>query len=95
MSHDVVDRVLKSPRLPSLPTIAINVITLAKEDTVNIELIANKIRHDPTLSTKILKAVNSSFYGQNSVSTISQALVVLVLNSVKTLALGFTLVNNI
>lgn len=51
---------------------------------------------DPALSSKILKTVNSSFYGQAySISTISHALVVLGLNSVKTLALGFSLVNNL
>ncbi|MFW6060953.1 MAG: diguanylate cyclase, partial [Phycisphaeraceae bacterium] len=46
--------------------------------------------------TKILKTVNSSFYGQaHAVSSVSHALVVLGLNSVKTLALGFSLVNNL
>jgi len=96
MNQELLDRVLKSPRLPSLPTIAIEVIDLVRQQDVNIKQIANTIQLDPALSSKILKTVNSSFYGQAyQVSTISHALVVLGLNSVKTLALGFSLVANL
>jgi len=96
MNQALLDRVLKSPRLPSLPTIAIEVIDLVQQQDVNIKQIANTISHDPALSSKILKTVNSSFYGQaHSVATISHALVILGLNSVKTLALGFSLVGNL
>ena len=96
MSNPLLDRVLQSPRLPSLPSIAIEVIDLVQQQDVNIKQIAHTIQHDPALSTKILKTVNSSFYGQShSISTISHALVILGLNSVKTLALGFSLVANL
>jgi diguanylate cyclase (GGDEF)-like protein len=91
-----MDRVLQSPRLPSLPTIALEVIDLVQRRDVDIKQIANTISHDPALTSKILKTVNSSFYGQaQSIGTISHALVVLGLNSIKTLALGFTLVGNL
>jgi len=96
MSDQILQRVLQSPRLPSLPTIAIEVIDLVQQRDVNIKQIARTIQHDPALAGKILKTVNSSFYGQaHSVSTVSNALVVLGLNSVKTLALGFSLVGNL
>jgi len=96
MNDGLMDKVLKSPRLPSLPTIALEVIELVQQRDVNIKQIASTIQHDPALSSKILKTVNSSFYGQaHTVSTISHALVVLGLNSVKTLALGFSLVGNL
>ncbi|MCE9589919.1 MAG: GGDEF domain-containing protein [Planctomycetes bacterium] len=96
MNQQLLDRVLKSPRLPSLPAIAIEVIDLVQQKDVNIKQIAHTISHDPALSSKILKTVNSSFYGQaHSIATISHALVVLGLNSVKTLALGFSLVPNL
>ena len=96
MNQAVLDRVLKSPRLPSLPTIALDVIDLVQQKDVNIKQIAHTISHDPALSSKILKTVNSSFYGQaHSISTISHAMVVLGLNSVKTLALGFSLFPNL
>jgi diguanylate cyclase (GGDEF)-like protein len=96
MNEQLLERVLKSPRLPSLPTIALEVIELVQQKNVDIRQIADTIKMDPALSSKILKTVNSSFYGQAySISTISHALVVLGLNSVKTLALGFSLVNNL
>ena len=96
MNQQLLERVIRSPRLPSLPAIALEVIDLVQDDSVSIKQIAETIQNDPAMSGKILKTVNSSFYGQSkSISTISQALVVLGLNSVKTLALGFTLVPNL
>lgn len=88
------DRVLNCPRLPSLPSIAIEVIELCRRQDINIKHIATTISNDPALSSKILKTVNSSFYGlSQSVSTISHALVILGLNAVRTLALGFSLID--
>ncbi len=92
----LLDRVLQSPRLPSLPAIALKVLDLTQQPEVDFKDIANAIQHDPALSTKILKTVNSAFYGQaREISTVSRALQVLGLNSVKTLALGFSLAGNL
>ena len=94
MNQDVLDRVLQSPRLPSLPTIAFEVIKLAQQD-VSMERIADTLRNDPALSSRILRTANSGLYGQShTISTISRALVVIGLGAVKTLALGFSLVTN-
>ncbi|HMB96747.1 MAG TPA: GGDEF domain-containing protein, partial [Tepidisphaeraceae bacterium] len=63
---------------------------------VDIAEIAAIISKDPALSSKILRTVNSSFYGRSqNVSTISHALVILGLQSVKTLVLSFSLVTNL
>ena len=95
MNQDVLDRVLQSPRLPSLPTIALEVIKLAQQD-VSMERIADTLRNDPALSSRILRTANSGLYGQShTISTISRALVVIGLSAVKTLALGFSLVTNL
>ena len=96
MNQSMIDKVLDCPRLPSLPTIAIEVIELCRTSDINIKQIATTISNDPALSSKVLKTVNSSYYGLSQpVSTISHALVILGLNSVKTLALGFSLVSNL
>lgn len=72
------------------------VIELCRNDDINIKQIAKTISNDPALSTKILKTVNSSYYGLSQpVSTISHALVILGLNAVKTLALSFSLVSTV
>lgn len=95
MNEALLEKITTSPRLPSLPAIAMEVIDLCKDDTVNIKQIAKTISNDPALSGKIIKTVNSSYYGLTQpVSTISHALVILGLNSVRTLALGFTLVSS-
>ncbi len=96
MNQALLCKILRSPRLPTLPTVALDVIELVQKEDVDIKQIANTIQLDPALASKILKTVNSSFYGQAySISTISHALVVLGLNSVKSLALGFSLVANL
>src|SRR5919205_2120350 len=96
MNEQLLQRIKQCPNLPSLPAIAVQVLDLAQKAEVDIAEIARIISKDPALSTKILRTVNSSFYGRSQhVSTISHALVILGLQSVKTLVLGFSLVTNL
>ncbi|HWE03248.1 MAG TPA: HDOD domain-containing protein [Tepidisphaeraceae bacterium] len=96
MNEQLISRIRQCSTLPSLPAIAIQVLELAQKADVDIAEIARTISKDPALSTKILRTVNSSFYARSQhVSTISHALVILGLQSVKTLVLGFSLVSNL
>src|SRR5580704_11843176 len=96
MNDQLLQRIKQCPSLPSLPSIAMQVLDLAQKADVDIAEIARIISKDPALSGKILRTVNSSFYGRSQhVSTISHALVILGLQSVKTLVLGFSLVNTL
>src|SRR5881227_3036375 len=96
MNDKLLQRIKQCPSLPSLPSIAMQVLDLAQKTDVDITEIARTISKDPALSTKILRTVNSSFYARSQhVSTISHALVILGLQSVKTLVLGFSLVTNL
>ncbi|HYE21838.1 MAG TPA: HDOD domain-containing protein, partial [Tepidisphaeraceae bacterium] len=96
MNEQLLTKIRQCPTLPSLPAIAIEVLNLAQRDEVDIAEIARTISRDPALSGKILRTVNSSFYGRSqSVSNLSQALVILGLQSVKTLVLGFSLVTSL
>jgi diguanylate cyclase (GGDEF)-like protein len=96
MNEHLLERIKSCPTLPSLPAIAMQVLDLAQKQEVDIAEIARIISKDPALSGKILRTVNSSFYGRaQAVSTISHALVILGLQSVKTLVLGFSLVGNL
>src|SRR6185369_13170866 len=96
MNEQLVQKIRQCPSLPSLPAIALQVLELAQKEQVDIAEIARIISKDPALSSKILRTVNSSFYGRSQhVSTISHALVILGLQSVKTLVLGFSLVGNL
>ncbi|HWE96733.1 MAG TPA: GGDEF domain-containing protein [Tepidisphaeraceae bacterium] len=96
MNEQFLQRIKHCPTLPSLPAIAIQILELTQREDVDIAEIARIISKDPALSTKILRTVNSSFYGRSqNVSTVSHALVILGLQSVKTLVLGFSLVSNL
>lgn len=92
----LMDRLFNSPQLPSMPAVAMQIIDLVQQDEANVDKIAETVSLDPALSTKMLKTVNSSFYGlPKTIGSVHQAIVVLGLNSVKTLALGFSLVGKL
>ena len=88
------DRVRECPTLPSLPAVAVRVMQITQSSEFDLSDIARVISKDPALSSKILRTVNSSFYGNgHTVSTMSQALVILGAAAVRTLAIGFSLGN--
>ncbi|MBC7785766.1 MAG: HDOD domain-containing protein [Burkholderiales bacterium] len=96
MNEQLLARIKGCATLPSLPAIAVQVLELAQRDEADMGEIARVISKDPALTGKILRTVNSSFYGRaQTISTISQSLVILGLQSVKTLVLGFSLVSNL
>ena len=96
MNPDVLERVLRCERLPSLPAVAMRVIELTGSPSTSMREIAEVISNDQGLASKVLKTVNSSFYGLSKpCTTINQAIVMLGLSAVKTLALGFSLVSTL
>lgn len=93
MNIETLEKILKCPTLPSLPAVAMKVIDLTSNPSVRMEELAKTIQNDQGLAAKILRTVNSSFYGlRKPCSTIHAAIVMLGLGPVKTLALGFSLV---
>ena len=96
MNHVLLEKIKNEPRLPSLPGVAIRVLELVKQENSSIGTVAKVISSDPALSAKVIRTVNSSFYGlPHHVGTINHALVLLGMQTVKTLALGFSLVGSI
>src|SRR5947209_3019500 len=96
MNQQLVDRIRQCPNLPSLPGVAVQVVELAQRPDADIAEIARLITKDSALSGKILRTINSSFYARSQpIATLSQALVMLGLQSVKTLVLGFSLVKSL
>lgn len=90
-----LDRVLSCPTLPSLPSVGLEVLSLTRNPNVSVEAIAKVIEMDPALSAKVLKTVNSSIYGlKDRCTTIRRALGYLGLAAVKSLVLGFSLMES-
>lgn len=96
MNQDVLDRILRCPTLPTLPAVAVRVIDLTSNPNVSLDELASVIQNDQALAARMLKTVNSTFYGlRRPCSNISQALVMLGLSTVKSLALSFSLVSSL
>lgn len=96
MTADLLAKIKACTSLPTLPAIAVQVLELTQKEEVDLSQIAKTITQDPALAGKILKTVNSSFYGRShAVGTVSHALVILGLQAVKTLVLGFSLVTSL
>lgn len=89
------DQVLASPNLPTLPVAALRLVQLAQDPDVDIDAFARTLTTDPALTSRVLRAANSSYYGlANHVATVPRAVMVLGLSTVRMLALGFTLVQS-
>lgn len=88
------DNVLNCPNLPSLPAVAAKLIELTGDPDVSMSEIAKTVQQDQALAGKVLKTVNSSYYGLPSkCGSIDRAMGYLGLNTVKSLVLGFSLVD--
>ncbi len=94
MNPEVLERVMACRELPTLPAVAMRVVELTANDSVSFKQLADAIQNDQALAAKILRTVNSSMYAvRTKCSSINQAIVMLGMSAVKTLALSFTLVS--
>jgi putative nucleotidyltransferase with HDIG domain len=87
--------------LCSLPEIYIRVSEMLDNPRVTAPKIGETVQTDPAISTRILKMVNSAYYGlPNQVSSISKAIIILGRERLKQILIGsvlggiFTSVNN-
>ncbi len=93
MEAALLEDILACPSLPSLPAVAVRVIELTADKNVSLKELTDTIQNDQGLSAKVLRTVNSSYYGlRTRCASINKALVMLGLGPVKALALGFSLV---
>lgn len=83
-------RIIKDTRsLPTLPGIITKLSSLAEDGKVSVDEMARVVTSDQVLSAKVLKLVNSPFYGfSGRISTVSKALILLGVNVVKSLAIS-------
>lgn len=92
--EELLTKIIEGGSLPTLSTVASKLINITgKEETTTYD-ITKLIAQDISLSTKILKVVNSSFYNfPNEVGTIQQAVAILGTNAVRSLVLSFSFLN--
>lgn len=81
----------KVEELPTLPTVVTQLMSLTENPLTTANDINNVIKTDQALTAKTLKLVNSAYYGfPRSIGTVTQAVVILGFNTVKSLAIGAT-----
>ena len=76
-------------RLPSLPNIVNEVIRLTNDSKSKAEDFVSLFSNEQSLTAKMLRIVNSPFYGlRNSVTTINKAIIILGYKTLKSLVLA-------
>ena len=76
-------------RLPSLPAVVMELLQSMDDDNADSRQVATKLAHDQALAAKVLRVANSSFYGlQGKVDSIGDAIVVLGLHGLRSLAIA-------
>lgn len=88
-----IERIVQGiEQISTLPIISNQIHDLLLNENVSIRQIGEIVEKDPPLAVKVLKIVNSAFYGLlNNVSSIDHALVILGLKEVKNIVLAFSI----
>ncbi len=78
--------------IATLPEVTMKIIALVEDPTSTAQDLHNIIANDPALCSRILKVVNSAFYGlPRQIGSINRAVVLLGLNAVKNIAIAASL----
>ncbi len=79
--------------LPTLPAIAMQVNRMLQEADITIEHLSEAIAKDQAIVSRLLKLVNSAFFGLRSrVNTLSEAIVMLGFNSVRNVVMSVSVI---
>lgn len=82
--------------LPPLPLVASRLLQALGDTESAVNDLSRLISMDPGIATKVLRLVNSSYYGfPRQVTTISHAVVILGFNTVRNLALAIAAFDNL
>ena len=83
-------------RMPSLSTTTTKVLQICNSPTTSPNDLSRVISLDPVLTGNVLKLVNSAYYSLRSqVTTLTRAIIMLGLNTIKNLVLSTSILNSI
>jgi putative nucleotidyltransferase with HDIG domain len=86
---EVINKLSEIEDLPSLPVIASKIVTLVENPKTRASDITKLIQQDPSLTAKVMKIVNSAYYGfPRKISTITHAIMVLGFKDINNLVMG-------
>ena len=89
-AKQVVDKALATiGDLATLPEVTIKIIEIVEDQKSTARDLHEVIKNDPALSVKVLKVVNSAFYGlPGQVASVDRAIILLGLSAVKNIAIA-------
>lgn len=89
----MVDSAIKSiSHIATLPEITLRIIELVEDTSSTAQDLHSVVANDPALCSRILKVVNSAFYGlPRQIGSMNRAIVLLGLNAVKNIAIAASL----
>ncbi|RCS48224.1 HDOD domain-containing protein [Bremerella cremea] len=88
----VLDAIQRVRNIATLPEVASKVRQLVDDPECTADDVDRVVRNDPALSTRILRVVNSSFYGMpGQFSSVKRAIVFLGLNAIKNITIAASL----
>lgn len=88
----VESAVAEVTHIATLPEITLKIIDLVEDPDATAKDLHNIIANDPALCARVLKVVNSAFYGlPGQIGSINRAIVLLGLNAVKNIAIAASL----
>src|SRR5687767_7540782 len=88
----IQNAVKKITTIATLPEVTSKIIATVEDPKSTAQQLHKIVAHDPALVTRILKVVNSSFYGlPGQIGSIERAIVLLGLNAVKNIAVAASL----
>lgn len=89
-AKQVVEKALASiGDLATLPEVTIKIIEIVEDHKSTARDLHEVIKNDPALSVKVLKVVNSAFYGlPGQVASVDRAIILLGLSAIKNIAIA-------
>src|SRR3954453_11630327 len=88
----VADALKKVSTIATLPEVTAKIVQTVEDPKSTAAALHKIVAHDPALATRILKVVNSAFYGlPGQIGSVERAIVLLGLNAIKNIAVASSL----
>lgn len=86
-NKQIFARLKDSQNLPSLPQVLLQLIETCDKEDMHLSDIARILEKDPSISSRALALVNSSYFGLNGTFSLDQAVVYLGADTIKNIAI--------
>jgi HD-like signal output (HDOD) protein len=88
----VAEALRKVTNISTLPEVTAKIVATVEDPKSTAASLHKIVAHDPALATRILKVVNSAFYGlPGQIGSVERAIVLLGLNAIKNIAVATSL----